>query len=208
MFEKQFLFILIVLFFSSYCFSLSTHDAVPFDEGKHHIGQWIFHLLFGIFGLLLSSLTSYLHFKVPLRPGQRIRATIGLCLTVTFEYLHIVVKTSINLYFKKFYGEMLHCQIDSAINSGLFVSHILMIVLLSVVVRKDFTQNPANSKDIYLNMILLMAYGFLIGILSVTVPGTRYFLDPSGIWCFIDFNSIVSIIIFIFLVYLFQLYYQ
>ena len=171
---------------------------VPFDEGKHYRVQWYFHLIISIFGLIFNSIAVQCYFMTPYYFNFRLRSTVGLVLSCVIFFSYQIIKTSNNLLHNKFVGGDYGCKVDAAINSTLFLCAILVTILLSETLRKDFTVNPTNNKEIIMKIFVYGSFCGMIRLLSVSLPGSSYYLDPSGMWCFLDFHSIVSIVVFIF----------
>ena len=170
-----------------------------YDAGKHYPAVWIFIIIISFFGFIFHSFILYLFNKTEIfwRPGCRVKAGYALVIVAMTYCFYELIKSLINYSHNKFVGGELFCSIDAAINVFLFEWMYIMIVLMSEVVQSDFTIKPIQNKEYLSKMFILGLYSALIGILCVILPDSIHYLDETGIYCFIDFHSIVSIVVFI-----------
>ena len=172
-------------------------EFVPFDEGKNYPTQWKIQLILSIVGLIINVIVVQCFCIIPYYFVVRLRTVMGLFLACSVFFCYQIIKTSNNLLHNKFVGDHLGCKVDAAINSTLFLWKFMVIVLVSDTMRKDFTSQPSGNRETLMRLLLYGSYSGVIGALAVSLPGSSYYLDPTGMWCFLDFNSTVTIIVFV-----------
>ena len=149
-------------------------------------------LFFDLFVLHLYYITKCFYIS-----GQRIRSGFAPVTVSTIWLIYQLIKSLFNYHNSGLPASQSFCQIDTIINVSLFQFFYMTIVIMSEVLSKDFSSRPMKTNDLFKRFMLFGIYSAIIGILSASLPGSAYSMDQTGIYCFLDFDSYVSIFIFI-----------